>query len=820
MAMPKSSTIDKSDERENAEQRFTHSKGVVSYERINLQNVLLIWLDNNIDESTVDSQNSITQLRHTVNSINTFTDLDQCVDFLTDIYDENVCMIISDALCQNLVPFIHTVAQLRGIFIFRTNKTQLEQWAQNWPKVKGIFTEIAPICEALKQTAQACEQNSIPISFITTSDDISEKKLDQLEPTFMYTQILKEILLSIDFKEKHFMEFIEYCRNILVDNEFQLKNVDKLKREYSNEKSIWWYTYECFLYPMLNRALRKMDVDIIIKIAFFICDLHRRIQQLYNEQFTSNNSRNKFMVYRGQGMWKNEFQQMKKNKGGLISFNNFLSTSENRDIPFLLAESNSANIDLVGIIFAMTIDPFKSSVPFASVSSFSQFEVEDEVLFSMHSVFRIDDIKPIGENDRLFQVELTLTSDNDKDLHRLTNHIREETFPDAPGWSRLAFVLLKMGQLHKAQHVSEILLEQATDENDKASIYDQLGQIKFELAEYKEAITFFQRSAQIKRKYNPLNLHNISNYHSHIANVYYGMGDYPKALLSYEKALAIKQQLLPPNHPNLAFSYSNIGNLHGTLGDYRKALPYFEKALAISQKILLPNHPDLGSYYNNIGSLYAGIGEYAKALSYFEKALAIQQQSLPPNHHDFADTYNNIGIAHKNLDDYPKALSSYEKALAIQQQSFPPNHPGFASLYNKIGSLHERIDEDAEALSYYEKALAIQQEIFPPNHPDLAHSYDTISTLYGRMDEYAKALPYCEKALGIQQQLLSPNHHDLARLHYNIGYLYENMSIYSKAYSSYKHAVDIGQYSLPPNDPELLTYQQHLVDITEKLGCC
>ncbi len=31
------------------------------------------------------------------------------------------------------------------------NKTQFEQWAKNWPKVKGIFTEISLICEALKQ---------------------------------------------------------------------------------------------------------------------------------------------------------------------------------------------------------------------------------------------------------------------------------------------------------------------------------------------------------------------------------------------------------------------------------------------------------------------------------------------------------------------------------------------------------------------------------------------------------------------------------------------------------------------------------------------
>ncbi len=44
----------------------------------------------------------------------------------------------------------------------------------------------------------------------------------------------------------------------------------------------------------------------------------------------------------------------------------------------------------------------------------------------MHTVFHINDIKLMSENHRLFQVELTLTSDNDKDLRVLTDQIRED----------------------------------------------------------------------------------------------------------------------------------------------------------------------------------------------------------------------------------------------------------------------------------------------------------------------------------------------------------------------------------------------------------
>src|SRR5579862_2906784 len=217
-----------------------------------LQNVLLIWLDNNINDSSFDCRNTITQLRRVVNIINTFTDGDQCIDFLTDIYDQKVVMIISGALCQNIVPLIHDVSNLHTMFIHCQNKKQHEQWAKEWPKIKGVFTEILPICEGLKQAVQQCEQNAIPINFMVTSGDISTKKLDQLDCSFMWTQILKEILLTIKFEEKHIQEFIQHCCERSADNEYDLNEIKELEQKYRDKTPIWLYTNECFLYSMLN----------------------------------------------------------------------------------------------------------------------------------------------------------------------------------------------------------------------------------------------------------------------------------------------------------------------------------------------------------------------------------------------------------------------------------------------------------------------------------------------------------------------------------------------------------------------------------------
>jgi len=657
------------------------SDGAASRRRIDVQmvqNVHLIWLDNNIDDTSTDCCNTITQLRRAVNTINTFTDGEECMQFLDTITDNKACMIISGSLGQHIVPRVHNMSQVDSIFIFCGNKKRHEQWIKEWPKVKGVFTEILPICEALKQAAQQCEQNAISISFMGTSGDVSKKNLDQLDPTFMYTQILQEILLSIEFEQKHIQEFIDHCRVVFAENEGELKNVDKLQKKYYDKTPIWWYTYECFLYPMLNRALRLMDVDIIIKMGFFMNDLHRHIERLHSEQFDGNSFGQTFTVYRGQGMSKTDFDQMTKIKDGLMSFNNFLSTSKDRGVSLDFARRALPNSDMVGILFVMTIDPGKSTTPFASTVDVSYYEdAENEVLFSMNTIFRIGEIKPMDENDRLFQVDLTLTSDNDKELRVLTDRIQEETFPDEEGWNRLGLLLDKMGHSARAQQVFEILLEQTTDESEKGSTYERLGNAKYDQGQYKEA----------------LELH--------------------------EKALEIRQQTLPPNHPYLAMSYNNIGMVYRSMGEYPQALSYYEKDLAISRQSLPSNHPDLAISYNNIGMVYDKMGNYSRARSSYEKALEIQQQSLPSNHPNLADSYNNIGVLYCNMGEYPKALSFHEKALEIKQQSLSPNHPSLAASYNNIGDTYSSMGEYSKALSFCQRAVEIGQQSLPANHSRL-----------------------------------------------------------------------------------------------------
>ncbi|CAF1263165.1 unnamed protein product [Adineta steineri] len=660
----------------------TLSKDAEARRRINIQqvqNVLLVWLDSNIDETNDDCQNTITKLRYAINDIKTYTNVDQCLEFIQTIVDKKVCMIIPGFFGQHIVPRVHNMSQVDSIFIFCGNKKRHEQWAKDWPKIKGVFTDITLIREALKEVAHQCEQNSIPMSFVG-----SNKQLDHLDPSFMYTQIIKEILLTINFAQNHLQDYFDYCRDGFEGNKKDIENVQQLEREYHNKTPVYWYTCDMFLYPMLNRALRLMDGDIITRMGFFINDLHRQIEQLHQEQYAGTTAANTFTAYRGQGLSTRDFEQMMKTKGGLISFNNFLSTSKDRNISLGFAQGAMTNPDQVGVLFIIKIYPAQSTTPFASITSISDFEKEEEVLFSMHSVFRVQDIKQMGGNNRLYEVFLTLTADNDPELSRLTDYIGKESSPNEEGWYRLGSVLQKMGQFDKAEDIYQVLLDQTNDDEEKAFVYHQLGSIKDDQGKYEEALTFYEKSLAIHQKTLPSNHPDLASSYNDIGVVLHNMGKYPKALSYFEKVLEIKQQSLPSNPSDLAYPYNNIGAVYYDMGNYPKALSYYGKALEIAQHSRPSNHPYLARFYNNIGEVHAKMGNYLKALSYYEKNLEISKQSLPSNHPDLAYSYNNIGLVHEDIGNYSKAHTYYERAIQLGEQSLSSNHPNLQKYRNNL----------------------------------------------------------------------------------------------------------------------------------------
>ncbi|CAF3971426.1 unnamed protein product [Rotaria sp. Silwood1] len=248
------------------------------------------------------------------------------------------------------------------------------------------------------------------VSSSTTATVASTANINKPEVTFMYSQLLKYLLIEMKHDAVHAnQEMIEECQQQYLHNDKDIQIVHEFKEKYQREHAIWWYTRDCFLYRILNKALRMQDVDILYKFRFFIADLHLQLKE-------TTNIKSMIIVYRGQGMNVNEFENLTKTCGGLLSINHFLSTSKNKKIALSFASQSINRSGIVAVLFEMKINPKSRKSPFSDISKLSFYPKEDEVLFSMGTVFRIQSVEKDKKNVGIWNVSLVLTDDEDENL--------------------------------------------------------------------------------------------------------------------------------------------------------------------------------------------------------------------------------------------------------------------------------------------------------------------------------------------------------------------------------------------------------------------
>ncbi|CAF1489897.1 unnamed protein product, partial [Adineta steineri] len=88
MANNKSVASVRTNTQANAKHISNFSKDAAVNRRMDMQrmqNIPLIWLDNNINDNNADCNNTIKQLKCVANNISTFTDSEECVKFIQTI---------------------------------------------------------------------------------------------------------------------------------------------------------------------------------------------------------------------------------------------------------------------------------------------------------------------------------------------------------------------------------------------------------------------------------------------------------------------------------------------------------------------------------------------------------------------------------------------------------------------------------------------------------------------------------------------------------------------------------------------------------------
>ncbi|CAF3732894.1 unnamed protein product [Rotaria sp. Silwood1] len=627
----------------------------------------LIWLEKDVNANE-NNRKTQQKLRKSINFIKTFDDVKKCEQWIgrriQQSAEEKIILIVSDSYGCEIVPRIYELPQLVAIYVYCRVKMTNKKWLENYKqKVCGIITKSDELVtkisndqneremlEAISSSSMSSFTSSVAAAASYSSfTDTKQNSSTELNGDFLWSQVCIEVLLRMKRRDNDREELINLCKQIYDGNKLELRNVEEFEQTYTPETAVWWYTKQCFLYKLLNKALRAQDIDMLIAFRFFISDLYQQLKELY---LMTSHLESITRVYRGQALPTHELDGIKSIIGQHLSLNSFLSTSLDREVALRFIPSiPTANKEK--ILFEIDIDPLVKNVkPYANISSYSYFQTEAEVLFMLGSIFKI---QSITKQDDVSIINIRLESEYDAELKQLSDYMKHN-LDETPSLVTLADLLLRMAEYDKALKCYERVLKEL-DDKDKNTV-------------------------QAARCFTGNSIGRVANF----------VKKYDLSIEYHEKALMIDLSL-PNNDYNVAETYNNLANAYKDRRDHQIALKYFYKSLEINKKINSDDNLEVARLYFNIGNTYQYQQKYDDALLNLQRTLEIRQKYLPPHHYEIATTLTNIGKVYYKKHNYKIALDYFLKADKIYCHSLPSTHPDVGRNYYLIQEIRRLISQ-------------------------------------------------------------------------------------------------------------------------------
>jgi tetratricopeptide (TPR) repeat protein len=784
----------------------------------------IIWIHDDDDKTMID----VSIIENNIKFVKKFINIDGCIDYIRSLNDNIQIFFISSKANNDFISsLIINQTKIHFIYIFQTEESIDTRLKDSSKKIRGIYLNIDDLFNRLFEDYNKYSKDfEMPISiFDKDKNEKSVRNLQEDNARFLWFQILTTILIKMPHNHKTIEEMLDECEKheAKAPSIQSKKAIEDFREKYQSDEALQYYTAAKFLYRLFNRALRTENIDFLFVFRFFLADMYNQLQKLYIEQFLSDttNLGRSLDVFRGQSMSITEFNIIKNNVGHLISINTFFSTTKDYAVARVFAGFDDAqkSFDQLSVVFQIEVDDTRHSLkrPFASLKEISKMTDEEEVLFSMGTIFRIEDVTEVPCSEKKWYVLLKLVNDDVNEMCDLQNELEIE-FGSNYDLRSLGNILIKMGEYNKAERYFQMILEHLTEaEETTPYIYLFLGIINDNKGYYQKALEYQQQALKLymERVIAFNHREDIGATYTHIGSSYHKLGNSQLALEYYTKAVEIQE-----SPRKIAFTFNQIAIIHQENYDYQQALGYFQKALKIDEEVLKLNqyHPSLATAYNNIGDTYCRIGDYDAALKNLQHALKIRLKGTVSTHTDLAAIYHNLASVYVEINSFKEALEMYEKALEIDIQALPENHTSLAITHNNIGQIYLEQGDLHKALYHIETAISIMLKTNAKDNNLLSACRLNLASIYRSMRNYTDALNIATQVLENQKEFLPETHRLLATTNNTIGQIYQELGDLNKALYHAETAVRIMLKTNVKDNNSFATYQYNLAHIHLSLG--
>ncbi|CAF1158459.1 unnamed protein product [Adineta ricciae] len=766
----------------------------------NDENIALIWFD-----PVTNSPDNLEEIKKRLQAMNNLirfpTNIDECINSVGSFNKEKIFLILSNDNAFKLLPKISNPSKLKlySVFIFPTNRDKCKRLRCDYPMIVDIFDNHNDLIKSIAQHIKGVNRQMETIAFYDQYQRGS-RALFERSAGFLWFQLFKYVIQQLPHDAKAKEDMLKVCREYYHNNSRILRDIDNFNTNYHEDDCIRWYTKEGFIYKIINKALRREDIDQLYLFRYYISDLSKQLAKEYEKIKTGKDE--KLHLYRGTAMHMDEIQDIRANCGKLIANNGYLSSSRNRHTALTFARAPPGLSNMFAVLFHIECDlkSHNDSVIVADVSQLSEFPTEDEYVFDADSIFCVENVSEIKEGvEDLIVVQMRTTKEGREKAKAYIEDCRKEMQYESP--TIMVGVLLKrLGQADKSLRYFERLLKEPGAESI-SHIYNRMGVALRDKCEYDRALDYFEKAYTSISEFHPpekvytaLILHNKGQ-------IYCKKRKNQKAFPFYLEAKKILEEEISVPNRYIAEVCRSIGRYYFYEKEYTLALKYYFEALQVRENCLSPDSVVLAFSYEDIAYIYSYQRLYDDALCYHQKALELRQQFLPPIHRNTAWSLYQIGQMYYNIFKVDEALNHGLLALDMIYKC-----PAHTDQRRTIDSILQHIEltckiEPRQAIGNISLMLKTHVNIDPAIYFHMVDILIHISQTYQSMNRFEKADDFYKEALKIQldKQLIDELY--LAREFYCLANRYKAARNIEYALECYKKVMSINDRYYPIHHP-------------------
>jgi tetratricopeptide (TPR) repeat protein len=184
---------------------------------------------------------------------------------------------------------------------------------------------------------------------------------------------------------------------------------------------------------------------------------------------------------------------------------------------------------------------------------------------------------------------------------------------------------------------------------------------------------------------------------------YHELAQFGEAIGYYEKALSIARKIGDRWAQGIWLGY--LGQSHRSLGQVRRAIELHEEALVIARQV--GDRQSEGVWLGDLGRFYRLLGQIERAVEFHKEALVIAQQT--GDRRSEGIWLGHLGFAHHALGQSEQAIKFHKEALSIAREI--GHRLGEHTQLAYLGLAYYVRGQLEQAIESYEEALIIAREI-------------------------------------------------------------------------------------------------------------